>query len=81
MNNLLGYPGIFKGAIQARAKRMTHEMYIAAAEAIVRQTPERELVPDPLYPMLHDRVAEAVRQAAIDSGVSQLTQEELDQKS
>ena len=61
----LGYPGIFKGAIESRATRMTREMYIAAAEAIVRQTPEGELVPDPLDPLLHDRVAKSVAAAAV----------------
>lgn len=70
VNNLLGYPGILRGAIEARATRMTREMYIAAAEAIVRQTPEGELVPDPLDPLLHDRVAKSVSAAAIRSGVT-----------
>ncbi len=71
VNNLLGYPGILKGAIEARASRMTREMYIAAAEAIVRHTPERELVPDPLDPLLHDRVAKSVADAAIRSGMTE----------
>lgn len=76
VNNLLGYPGLLKGAIEARASRMTPEMYIAAAEAIVRQTPEKELVPDPLDPLLHDRVAKSVAEAAVRSGVSRLSEEE-----
>jgi malate dehydrogenase (oxaloacetate-decarboxylating) len=63
VNNLLGYPGILKGAVTAGAKKMTTEMYIAAAEAIVRHTPEKELVPDPLDPALHDRVAKSVAAA------------------
>lgn len=71
VNNLLGYPGILKGAIEARATRMTHEMYIAAAEAIVRHTPEKELVPDPMDPLLHDRVAKTVAEAAVRSGACQ----------
>ncbi len=70
VNNLLGYPGILKGAIQARATRITRDMYIAAAESIVRHTPERELVPDPLDPTLHDRVAVSVEEAAYRSGVA-----------
>ncbi len=64
VNNLLGYPGILKGAMEARATRITREMYIAAAEAIVRHTPEKELVPDPLDVSLHDRVAKSVKEAA-----------------
>jgi malate dehydrogenase (oxaloacetate-decarboxylating) len=64
VNNLLGYPGLLKGAVLAEAKKMTQEMYIAAALAIVRHTPEKELVPDPLDPALHDRVAKSVADAA-----------------
>lgn len=63
VNNLLGYPGILKGAVTSGAKKMTTAMYIAAAEAIVRHTPEKELVPDPLDPALHDRVAKSVAEA------------------
>jgi malate dehydrogenase (oxaloacetate-decarboxylating) len=63
VNNLLGYPGLLKGAVTAGAKKMTTEMYIAAAQAIVRHTPEKELVPDPLDPALHDRVAKSVAAA------------------
>jgi len=65
VNNLLGYPGILKGSIEAGAKRITESMYIAAAEAIVRHTPEKELVPDPLDPTLHEQVAKAVSKAAV----------------
>lgn len=64
VNNLLGYPGLLKGAVISGAKGMTTAMYIAAAEAIVRHTPEKELVPDPLDPALHDRVAKSVVAAA-----------------
>ncbi|MBI2082095.1 MAG: NAD-dependent malic enzyme [Deltaproteobacteria bacterium] len=60
VNNLLGYPGILKGAIEGHAKRMTPEMYLAAVEAIVKQTIPGELVPDPLDPSLHQKVAAAV---------------------
>jgi malate dehydrogenase (oxaloacetate-decarboxylating) len=63
VNNLLGYPGLLKGAVMGGAKKMTTAMYIAAAEAIVRHTPEKELVPDPLDPALHDRVARSVAEA------------------
>lgn len=64
VNNLLGYPGILKGAIEARAKKITPAMYLAAVEAIVRHTPEKELVPDPLDPSLHESVAASVAAAA-----------------
>lgn len=70
VNNLLGYPGILKGALLARATRMTSEMYLAAVEAIVEHTQEKELVPDPLDPSLHDRVSGAVAKAAVKAGVA-----------
>ncbi len=70
VNNLLGYPGIFKGAIDAKAIRITHEMYIAAALAIVAHTPEGEMVPDPLDPVIHSAVAKAVAKAAIHCKVT-----------
>ncbi len=70
VNNLLGYPGIFKGALDAKAFRITHEMYIAAALAIVAHTPENEMVPDPLDPLIHAAVAKAVAKAAIHCKVT-----------
>ena len=71
VNNVLGYPGIFRGALLAGAKEINVTMKRAAAWAIAGLTVESEqLVPDPLDPHVHEAVAEAVRQAAIDSGVS-----------
>ena len=70
VNNLLGYPGIFRGALDAKAFAITYEMCIAAALAIVAQTPEQELIPDPLDPMLHRAVAKAVAKAAIQCKVT-----------
>ena len=69
VNNVLGYPGIFKGALDARAPRVSREMKIAAAWAIAGMSIERdELVPDVLDPDVHAHVAEAVCKAATDSG-------------
>jgi malate dehydrogenase (oxaloacetate-decarboxylating) len=70
VNNLIGYPGIWKGTIESHATRITTEMYIAAALAIVHLTPERELIPDPLDPMVHAAVAKAVAKAAIQCKVT-----------
>ncbi len=70
VNNVLGYPGIFRGALQAGAARITVEMKLAAARAIAALVPEGELVPDALEQSVHDAVAAAVRQAARDSGVA-----------
>ncbi|MFT6628521.1 MAG: malate dehydrogenase (oxaloacetate-decarboxylating), partial [Flavobacteriales bacterium] len=63
VNNLLGYPGLFRGAIDAGAKRFTDAMLIAAARAIATLTPNDMLVPDPLDPMVHRAVAAAVAAA------------------
>jgi malate dehydrogenase (oxaloacetate-decarboxylating) len=70
VNNVLGYPGMFRGALLAGATAMTTEMKRAAAWAIAGLTVEAEqLVPDVLDPQVHCCVAAAVRQAAIDCGV------------
>ena len=76
INNLLGFPGIWKGTLDARASRINHEMYRAAALAIVGATPEGELVPNPLAPAVHLAVAHSVARAAIASGVAQLQLDE-----
>ncbi|HTU31089.1 MAG TPA: NAD(P)-dependent oxidoreductase [Solirubrobacteraceae bacterium] len=72
VNNVLGYPGIFRGALDAHASAINLEMKRAAAWALAGLTVESELVPDVLDLSVHESVAEAVRQAAIDSGVAQL---------
>ena len=73
VNNVLGYPGIFRGALMANARAINLEMKRAAAWALAGLTVESELVPDVLDRAVHDSVAAAVRQAAIDSGVADLT--------
>jgi malate dehydrogenase (oxaloacetate-decarboxylating) len=72
VNNVLGYPGIFRGALQAGARAINLEMKRAAAWTLAGLTVESELVPDVLDPNVHAAVSEAVRQAAIDSGVADL---------
>jgi malate dehydrogenase (oxaloacetate-decarboxylating) len=72
VNNVLGYPGIFRGALLAGASAINLEMKRAAAWALAGLTVESELVPDVLDPTVHASVADAVRQAAIDSGVADL---------
>jgi malate dehydrogenase (oxaloacetate-decarboxylating) len=69
VNNVLGYPGIFRGALLAGAHAINTEMKRAAAWALAGLTLESELVPDVLDRGVHDAVAEAVRLAALDSGV------------
>lgn len=66
VNNVLGFPGIFRGALNARAKKITYPMLIAAAQAIVDSTKPGDLVPHPLDPNVHVAVTEAVEQVAGD---------------
>jgi len=69
VNNVLGYPGIFRGALMAGARRITTEMKLAAAWALAGLTIESELVPDPLDRSVHAAVAEAVRVTAVQAGL------------
>lgn len=70
VNNVLGYPGIFRGALAAGARMITLEMKLAAARALADLVVDDQLVPDPLDQKVHDAVAHAVREAADRSGVS-----------
>jgi len=72
VNNVLGYPGIFAGALKAGATEINVEMKRAAAWALAGLTVESELIPEVLDRHVHESVTEAVRQAAIDSGVADL---------
>lgn len=64
VNNVLSYPGLFKGALDARADRVTLAMKRAAAVAIADTATEGGLLPDPLNRSLHLAVAAAVAEAA-----------------
>ena len=64
VNNALSFPGMFRGALDARARRITEAMKIAAAEAITARAPEGELVPEILDRSVHAAVAQAVATAA-----------------
>ncbi len=68
INNVLGFPGLFAGALKAGAKSFTPEMLIAAAESISAQAPPGRLVPGPLKRHIHNAIAEAVAEAAKASG-------------
>jgi malate dehydrogenase (oxaloacetate-decarboxylating) len=65
INNVLAFPGLFKGALGARATRFSDVMLMAAADAIARLAGDDELVPDPLDKSVHERVAAAVHEAAV----------------
>ena len=70
VNNVVGYPGIFRGALQAGAASINVEMKLAAARAIADLAPDGELVPNALDQAVHDAVAVAVRAAATTSGIA-----------
>ena len=66
INNVLLFPGIFKGALEARAKEITEEMELAAARAVAELVPEHELDPEHIMPDAFDeRVADAVAKEVI----------------
>ncbi len=64
INNVLGFPGLFRGALQAGAGRFSRRMLIAAAECLSDLAPPDALVPDPLDRSVHDAVTRAVESAA-----------------
>ena len=77
INNLLAFPGIFRGALDARASDINDEMMLAASEAIAALITDEELsaeyvIPSPLDPRVHNKVAEAVAEAARKCGVARI---------
>lgn len=77
INNVLAFPGIFRGTLDVRASDINGEMKIAAAKAIASIVTENELSPDYIIPRAFDKrvgkaVAEAVSKAAIATGVNRI---------
>lgn len=77
VNNVLAFPGIFRGALDVRATRINEEMKIAAAKAIAGCVSDDELnadyiLPHAFDPRVKDAVASAVAQAARESGVARV---------
>ena len=77
INNVLAFPGVFRGAFDVRAKDINDEMKIAAAEALVGLITDEELSPDYIIPKAFDKrvgpaVAKAVAEAAKKTGVARL---------
>jgi malate dehydrogenase (oxaloacetate-decarboxylating) len=73
INNVLVFPGIFRGALDARARTISEEMKLAAARAIAAIVPDDELREDLIIPSVFDRdvapaVAGAVEQRARETG-------------
>ena len=74
INNVLAFPGIFRGALDAGATRVTENMKLAAARAIADSVGDEDLKPDFVVPSVFDKavpfqVAEAVAAAAVSDGV------------
>ena len=79
INNVLAFPGVFKGALEVRARTINEEMKLAAAQAIAAVIPADELHPDYIIPSVFNRkvaanVAEGVANAAVESGVARRKQ-------
>jgi malate dehydrogenase (oxaloacetate-decarboxylating) len=77
INNVLAFPGIFRGALDVRASDINDEMKISASYALAELISEEELepeyvIPAPFDPRVGKAVAAAVAKAAIDSGVARL---------
>ena len=77
INNVLAFPGIFRGALDVRASDINAEMKVAASYALANLVSEEELNPEYIIPAafdprVKDAVAKAVAQAAIDSGVARI---------
>ena len=77
INNVLAFPGIFRGTFDVRASDINEEMKMAAAKALADLIPENELNADYIIPYAFDpkvgpAVAKAVAKAAVDSGVARI---------
>ena len=77
INNVLAFPGIFRGALDVRASDINEEMKLAAARAIAGCVPDEALAPEYIMPMAFDEkviraVADAVAQAARETGVARI---------
>jgi len=77
INNLLAFPGVFRGALDCRARTVNREMELAASLALASLIPEEELTPEnvivsPLDPRVAETVARAVADAARKTGAARI---------
>ncbi len=76
INNVLAFPGIFRGALDVRASDINDAMKIAAAKALAGLVEDElsadKIIPEPFDPRVGPAVAEAVRKAAVESGVARI---------
>lgn len=78
INNVLIFPGIFKGALAVRAREITESMKVRAAYAIASLVPEEKLtadyiIPSPLDKTVADAVAKAVADVAVEEGIARIS--------
>ena len=78
MNNSLGFPGIFRGALDVRARTITDEMCLAAAQALAAAAPDGGMNPDSILPTMEGwevfaQEAVAVGMKAQEQGLARLT--------
>mgnify|MGYP001444963532 FL=1 len=81
INNVLGFPGIFRGALAVRATSISEGMKEKAAEAIaqcVKEPLPEMIIPSPFNPEVPAAVAKAVAKAAIDEGLARVSDIDLD---
>ncbi len=77
VNNALAFPGIFRGALNGRARKINNRMKIAAARVIAHCAEPGELVPGILNMEMHREVAAAVERAAFESGVAKPRKDDI----
>lgn len=75
VNNVLAFPGLFRGALQVRSRKITESMKLAAAKALASLITEEELtneyiIADPFDPRVAECIAEAVAQTAVEEGIA-----------
>jgi malate dehydrogenase (oxaloacetate-decarboxylating) len=82
INNVLAFPGVFRGALDVRASDINEAMKVAAAEAIAHVIPDEELHAEYIIPSVFNRrvveaVADAVAEAAVQTGVARRSREQV----
>jgi malate dehydrogenase (oxaloacetate-decarboxylating) len=82
INNVLCFPGLFRGVLDVRARQINEEMKIAAAEAIAAAVPKNELspeyiIPSVFHPTVFKNVAKCVAEKAIETGVAERERRQL----
>jgi malate dehydrogenase (oxaloacetate-decarboxylating) len=85
VNNSLGFPGIFRGTLDVRARTITDEMCIAAAVEMAKMAEEKGLTPDYIMPTMDEvdvfpREAAAVAMKAIEQGIARITNVTFEQE-